>query len=209
MRFLSVREEDYKVCRRACLIAVWVQLLFTAVMTISVLVKWVYAVLAALLAAVLLLSLAWDSKTVRIIIRVLTGIPLLIYAFLLVDLILAAVDGWHFTSFAGWVASACNLVVPMAAWIAPGTAAIALKRGRYDRTVMCIGQILLIACGAVAAFWPTVRDVYQWTFPTAVVLTVWFIIAVVSTVISVACALLRPQKEVEIEGSSLGLETEE
>lgn len=190
MKGFAASERDMVFCRRVCRLTVWLQTVLTLLLTIKTLVMPVYAVLALWLVMELVLArLGRKHRAARVIARVLSALTWVLAALFLLYLALSLVTGWAAAS-AAFLRDMSALCLPVLGAMMPGLTAMALGRGKYDRTVACFGQTWLLLTAVLGRF-TAARTQIPWLWDNAAVLSVWLGLVVLATVMVWACALLR------------------
>ena len=203
MKLFIASERDAAFCCRVCRLTVWLQAVLTLLLTIKTLVIPVYAVLALWLVIELMLArLGRKHRAARVIARVLSALTWALAALFLLYLALSLITGWAAAS-AAFVRDMSALCLPVLGLMMPGLTAVALGRGKYDRTVACFGQTWLLLT-AVLALFTAVRAQIPWLWDNTVALYVWLGITALATVMVWACALLHVKPGQDDASSQIG-----
>lgn len=190
MAILSANEKDVAFCRRVCLLTVWLQAAVTLLLTIRFLNVWLYIGAGAVLLMMLaLVHFGWKHRPVRVTVRVLGAVVWCLGAVFLAYFLLCLWAGWKAVA-ASFCLDICVICLPLLALLTPGIAVAALRRGVYDRVLLCFTQSLLTGLAALAVF---AGVSMPWLWGHTAVLYGWFGLSVLALAMVWLCALQRPR----------------
>ena len=190
MAILSTDERDMTLSRRVCLLTVWLQAVLTLLLTVRFLNVWLYVGTGILLLLVLaLVHFGWKHRPVRVTVRVLEAVVWCLGGVFLLYFVLCLWAGWKAVA-AAFCLDICVICLPLLALLMPGIAMTALRRGVYDRVLLCFTQSVLTGLTALAVF---SGISLPWLWGHAAVLYVWFGFSVLALAMVWLCALQRPR----------------
>lgn len=185
-------ENDLELCLKYGRIFVWLQAAATLFMLANTVTVLFHAVLLALLAVTLLLvHKLWEKCAVRVVCRVLVGLMMPLLLLFIADIAVAVIGNGSAPQSATWAG-----VVVLGAWpltaLMPAAFAMAARRGRYDRVVLCLYQTVALICAAIGVF--AVPDAIVWLWDNDKVRYVWFGLVAAATIMSWLCSLIDPER---------------
>lgn len=180
--------------------ALLAQLLYGAVMTIGTYVEGMYYALP--ITFVVLIAIArfgWDSRAARVIVRVITALPVAFgILMLLFQTAASAASEWQLSvSTILWDAARSTL--PMMPWLMPIYGVAARTRSRYDCVALCVAQgftAALAVTTVVLCHLPNsgILTANAWGIPHIAAMYALAGVAVAALVIALVYALARPDR---------------
>jgi len=195
MSIRATSEADMSLIRRSALWLVSVQSVLGVFLLMKTLLPVVHVVLAALLLAVLLLCYhCWEKRFARVIVRVLTALPVVLVGLFAADLVLTLIAEADLTrSFE----TMCIIGGVMLSYLAPGILYVSLKEGGYDRGIACFSSTVLAALALVATYNSSVCYNILWSWDSAIVRFAWIVCSVFGAVFTWMCAFVQtPEQKV-------------